>query len=91
MYKFISKFIPVSIEIHSLYWVRIYKLMDSDLRLIFNCIDVGEYNMAMTLIDRFHTKWDGRKYPKWVSRKHSQIHRAEAMLNVLTFPLDTNS
>lgn len=82
----LSKLIPIHIQIKTLYWDRMEKQMTKDLSVIFNKLDVDDYEDVSSLISKFHEKWDGRKYPKWMYHKLSEIYRAEAMYNILTSP-----
>jgi hypothetical protein len=88
MLKFISKFIPVSIQIKTLYWRRKEQEMDWDLSIVGQYIDEGCYDTASTLIDRFRNKWESQKLPLWLSMKTAEISRLEAINSVLKEPLN---
>lgn len=86
---FIKRLIPGHITVRSLYWVQRQKEMESELRTIFHCIDNDKFAQCQWLIEKFHEKWDGMRKPLWLSLEiESQIYRAEAMLNILTAPIE---
>lgn len=87
--NFIKRLIPGRIIVRSLYWVEREKEMVSELKTIFHCIDYDKFSQAQWLIEKFHEKWDGIYKPTWLSLEtECQIYRAEAMLNILTAPIE---
>ena len=79
----ISKVIPFSIRIKSLYWVRKEKEIDSDLSKLFGLIDTDEYELAKNLLNYLRDKWLGfsQTAPQWFVLEYiPQFSKAESML-----------
>ena len=90
MFKFISKFIPVSIQVKTLYWSNKEKEMAWDLTVISGYIDEECYDIAETLVYGFRKKWESQKIPNWLAMKVTEVSRLEAMNNMLKEPLENN-
>lgn len=88
MLKFLSKFVPVSIQIKTLYWRRKEQEMDWDLEVIGNYIDEECYDIAETLIYGFRKKWESQVLPNWLSEKTAEVSRLEAMNSMLKEPFE---
>lgn len=88
MFKFISKFIPVSIQIKTLYWKRQEEEMIRDLRLIGEFLDDECYDIVEVLIQAFRQKWESRVLPEWLSIKTAEVSGLEAKNSMLKEPLD---
>jgi len=88
MLNLISKIIPVSIQVKTLYWKRKEQEMDWDLSVVGHYIDEGCYATASTLIDRFRNKWEAQKLPHWLSIKTAEISRLDTINSMLKEPLD---
>lgn len=86
--NWIKKLIPAYIEIRSLYWVEYAKILDADLREIFNMIDEDKYKEANELIEIFDKKYNQGFAPEWVDMLIADIYRAKSMLVFLETPLE---
>ena len=79
----ISKFIPVSIKVKSLYWSRMEKFISMDLDNLFKVIDEGDEEPSRKLIEELRGKWVDVAYdaPDWFHAKWmTQFTRAETIL-----------
>lgn len=89
----ISKIIPFSIRVKTLYWVKKEKEIDNDLLKLFNKIDDGDdYVEARLLLESLRKKWIllSQNSPDWFQLEYiSQFSRAESMLNFLQTPLES--
>lgn len=89
----ISKIIPFSIRIKTLYWVKKEKEIDNDLLKLFNKIDDGDdYVETRLLLESLRKKWTllSKNSPDWFQLEYiSQFSRAESMLNFLQTPLES--
>lgn len=88
----ISKIIPFSIRIKTLYWVKKEKEIDNDLLKLFNKIDEDDYVEARLLLESLRKKWTvlSQNSPDWFQLEYiSQFSRAESMLNFLQTPLES--
>ena len=88
MLKFLSKFVPASIQIKTLYWANKEKEMDWDLSVIGGYIDEECYDIAETLVYGFRAKWESQKLPDWLSTKTAEVSRLEAMNSMLKEPFE---
>ena len=79
----ITKLIPFSIKIKSLYWVRKEREINSDLKDLFSKIDNDQYEEASILLEELRTKWN-IKCPEWFLLEYiPQFSKAQAMLDFL--------
>ena len=88
MIKFISKFIPVSIQIKTLYWKRQEEEMMQDRRVIGEFLDDKCYDVTEVLIQGFRQKWESRVLPQWLSVKAADVSRLEAMNSFMKEPFE---
>lgn len=88
MLTLLSKLIPVSIQIKTLYWRRKEQEMDWDLEVIGNYIDEECYEIAETLIYGFRKKWESQVMPWWLSEKTAKVSRLEAINEMLKGTFD---
>lgn len=83
----LTKFIPSSIKIKSLYWTRKGKEIDEDLKELFDLIDNDSYKSAKSLLEHLRLKWGEYEsnYPFWFHKEYLvQFVKAETMLYFLT-------
>jgi len=86
----ISKLIPFSVRIKTLYWVRKEKEIDSDLTELFALIDEDDYKQGRIKLELLVDKWTlfSQSSPKWFQLEYiSQLSKAESMMNFLEYPL----
>ena len=71
----ISKFIPVSIKVKSLYWSRMEKFISLDLDNLFKVIDEGDEETSRKLIEELRGKWVDVAYdaPDWVKQTATDV------------------
>ena len=82
---YLTKLIPFSIKIKSLYWVNKEKEINFDLSILFNLIDTDKYDEAEIKLETLKTKWYSIESPHWFQLEWlSKFAKAEAMLNFLT-------
>jgi hypothetical protein len=79
----LKKYIPVYIEIRSLYWIEIGKQMDVKLELIFDAIDTDDYVNAENYIVEFESEFTQSGVPNWIGVKYAEIYRAKSMITFL--------
>jgi len=79
----LKKYIPVYIEIRSLYWIEIGKQMDVKLELIFDAIDMDDYVNAENYIVEFESEFTQSGVPDWIGIKYAEIYRAKSMITFL--------
>lgn len=83
----LTKLIPFSFQVKSLYWVRMSKAIDKDLTRLFELIDYDFYVEAKILLAHLKIKWEqlDEKVPFWFHKDYVvQLVKAEAMLHFLT-------
>ncbi len=83
----LTKLIPFSFQVKSLYWVRQSKAIDKDLTRLFELIDCDFYIEAKILLAHLKIRWEHleEKVPFWFHKDYvAQLVKAEAMLHFLT-------
>lgn len=79
----ITKLIPFNIRIKSLYWVIKENEIEADLTILFNKIDMDEYDAARVLLNELECKWIMLSHtaPNWFDDHIAKFAKANAMLN----------
>ena len=83
----ISKYIPLSIQIKTLYWVMKEIEIEAELAVLFAEIDDEKYEEAREYLEYLKEKWPVQG-PGWFHAHIAELARAEAMLDFLTAKLD---